>query len=424
MKQSELEFINNLRQSSPYVAQHRGKTLVIYVPGELISKPDALLEFARDIILLKSLSIKVVLTLGATQQIDAAFNEAQLPWETHHNQRITTKAHLVPFQKTIGWVRAQLEAAFSQASAEHQTPNALVSGNWVIAKPKGVIEGIDFQHTGALRKINHQAIESTLNTQQIALITPLTYSLTGEVFNLNTLELAFALSQQLKADKLMIYLPQQQLNGLPKAFSLNEIAQHQDQIPARLVSKLQKYGKGIQRIHLMDQAQPGAILLELFSRDGLGCLIFTDRYHQIRPATHDDVAGILMLISPLEAEGILVKRPRETLEREIPNFTLIEIDQTIVGCAALYPLDATTAELACLAINPLYQGKNLGQELLQTIELKAKQQGFSQLCLLTTHTEHWFIEQGFANAPLSSLPPDRQVCYNYQRQSKVLIKPI
>lgn len=422
MNQSEIEFIHHLRQSSPYMARHRGKTLVIYLPGSLISHPETLLEFAKDCLLLKNLGIQPILTLGATEQIDQACLESGYTWQTHLGQRITEGQHLTLFQQTLGWVRSQLEAAFSQASAEQHSPITLVSGNWAIAQPKGVIDGIDFQHTGRLRKINQAAIKATLDAPQIALLTPLSYSLTGEVFNLNTLELAFALSQQLQVDKLMLYQPSERMAKLPKSMSLTEALNAP--LPNPLSSHLQNYAQGIPRIHLMDEMQPGSILLELFSRDGLGSLIFTDRYHHIRPAKIDDVAGILNVIAPLEKKGILVKRSRETLELEIENFIVLTLDQSIIGCAALYPIDQTTAELACLAVDHDYQGQDFGRELMQNIEQLARQAHFSRLCLLTTHTQHWFIEHGFQPATLQDLPPARQQLYNYQRQSKVLIKPL
>lgn len=428
MKQSELDFINTLRQSSRYIEQHRGKTCVIYLPGELMQSPDTLKQLSQDIGLLHNLGLKIVLVMGASPQIDAALEERGLSWQQHQQFRITTLESLPVFQQTIGLVRSQLEAVFSQASCMLSTPLTLISGNWVIAQPKGVIDGIDFQYTGKLRKINHSAISASLAAGQIALLTPLAYSLTGEVFNLNTLEQACKVANTIQADKLMVFASPQQLQDLPKQISVPELNQlierssNPDQ--ACFLQQLAKTNHAVKRVHIMQQENPGALLLELFTVDGVGTLIFSDRYHQLRPATIEDVGGIIDLISPLEEEGILVKRSRERLELEIENFVVIERDHHIIGCAALYPLTEKMGELSCLAVHANYQGLEIGAELLASIEKKAIQIGLDRLCLLTTHTHHWFIEHGFKLESVADLPAEKQSLYNYQRQSKVLIKPL
>lgn len=428
MHQSELDFTNNLRQASPYIAQHRDKTLVLYLPGEFISNQTALQQLCKDVVLLHNLGIKVVLTLGATPQIDAALSLHGLSWRTHLNTRITENDHLNYFQETIGSVRAQVEAAFSLASAEQKSHITVVSGNWVIAQPKGVIEGIDFQHTGVLRKINH-AIEKTLESDQIALITPLAYSLTGEVFNLNTLDQAYAIATALSAEKLMIFTSSKQLAPLPKSLSLQDTQTFliHNRLPSstqRLLQSALDSGKKINRIHLMNQDNPSALLLELFSRDGLGTLIYTDRYHQLRTAQLDDVVSILNLIHPLQQQGILSERTQASIELDIAHYIVLEIDQQIIGCAALYPIDQVHGELACLAVDPLYRGRSLGEELLDAIQQKAQAQQMHTLFLLTTQTHHWFIEHGFTESSPEQLPTQRQALYNNQRQSKVLKKSL
>ncbi len=366
--------------------------------------------------------------MGASTQLDQAFSKAGFETKFHQQFRITSTEQIETFQKTIGLLRSQLEALFSQATCQHPNPPTIISGNWVIAQPKGVIEGIDFQHTGILRKIHHQAISDCLNSGQVALLTPIAYSLTGEVFNLNTLEQACELASAIQADKLMIYASAKQLENLPKQLSVPQLHEtmqqpHNDQ-QAQLLSQIAKTTHTVKRIHLIDEQNPSALLLELFSRDGSGTLIFSDRYHQLRPATIDDVGGILGLISPLEKEGVLVKRSRERLELEINNFIVIERDQTIIGCAALYHISDSAYELACLAVHPEYQGQELGTELLKAIENKAHSVQAKQLFLLTTHTHHWFIEHGFELTDISALPEAKQSLYNFQRQSKVLVKPL
>ena len=428
MQQSELDFINTLRQSSRYVEQHRGKTCVIYIPGEFSACPESVEELSQDLGLLHNLGLKIVLVMGASAQLDKAFKEHNLYSEFYQQFRITRQVQLEVFQQTVGLLRSQLEALFSKATSSHPHPPTIVSGNWVIAKPKGVIDGIDFQHTGRLRKIHHQAISDCLNSGQVALLTPIAYSLTGEIFNLNTLEQACELASAIEADKLMIYGSQTQLENLPKELSLPQLnALRQtpnNEQQAQMLEQVSKTNHKVKRVHLMNQENPSALLLELFSRDGAGTLIFSDRYHQIRNATIDDVGGILNLISPLEQEGILVKRSRERLELEIENFIVIERDQVVIGCAAIYQITEKQFELACLAVNSEYQGQKLGLELLKAIESKAKQASANTLFLLTTHTHHWFIEHGFELTNIDELPTKKKTLYNFKRNSKVLTKPL
>lgn len=428
MQPSELEFINSLRQSSRYIEQHRGKTCVIYLPGELLLEASSRHQLAQDIGLLHNLGLKIVLVMGATPQIDSALTAHGIEWQNHQQFRITHGEMLPVFQHAIYDVKTQLEASFSQSTCQQRSPLTITSGNWVIAQPKGIIEGIDFQHTGVLRKVNHQAIASNLEAGHIVLLTPLAYSLTGEIFNLNTLEQACEVASALKADKLMLFTQPEILAGLPKHLSLPKLdaacKQPQTDQQARLLNQVRQASANVKRIHLIDKQDPSAILVELFTRDGCGTLIFSDRYHQVRQAQIEDVGGILELIEPLEQKGILVKRSRERLELEINNFTVLERDGDIIGCGALYLHDSNMGELACLAVHPAYQGQELGTELLSAIEAQAQQAGLDTLFLLTTHTHHWFIEHGFQLGELSKLPASKQALYNFQRNSRVLIKPL
>ena len=428
MQQSDLEFITSLRQSSRYIEQHRGKTVVIHVPGEILLEEDARKQLTQDMGLLHNLGIKIVLVMGASPQLDQALVNNGISWQMHQQFRITSVDMLSVFQQTVSLVRNQLEANFSQASCTQSQAITITSGNWIIAQPKGVVEGIDFQHTGKLRKVNHQAISSNLESGQICLLTPLAYSLTGEIFNLNTFEQACEVASAIKADKLMLFTNHQETAGLPKQLSVPQLHQalntSDTSLQQRFLNQLLKTSDQVKRIHLMDQHETSAILIELFTRDGSGTLIFSDRYHQVRQATIEDVGGVIDLISPLEQQAILVKRSRERLELEITNFIILERDQHIIGCAALYPHDSGFGELACLAVHPAYQGQELGSELLAAIESVAQANKINRLFLLTTHTHHWFIEHGFQESSIDTLPEAKQALYNFQRNSKVLIKKL
>jgi amino-acid N-acetyltransferase len=433
MKKSELEFINNLRQISPYVSLHKGKTFVIYLPSQFIDLENPatapLQQFIKDLILLNRLQIKTVIVCGAKQQLNTAFAKNNLDWKVSNGYRITEAKHLEVLQQTIGKIKSNIESTMTQASAEHENPVSIVSGNWVSAKPKGIIDGIDFHHTGCVRKIDYKSINAILESGQIALLTPLGYSLLGDVFNLNTQEQSFAVASLLQADKLIMFVEPDLLTNLPselnpqslqKIIDIETIESNQKQLLNGIVSTQ----PNIKRIHLIDQQYPSAILLELFSLDGRGTLISMDQCHHTRQANSDDIAGILRLVQPLEETGVLVKRSRELLALEIDNFYVVSRNNTVIGCVALYPITANQAELACLVISEDYQKQNIGRQLLKTIETKAKQQGIASLIVLTTQTSDWFIEHGFKAIEIQSLPKLKQNLYNFQRNSKALQKNI
>lgn len=179
------------------------------------------------------------------------------------------------------------------------------------------------------------------------------------------------------------------------------------------------------RSHIVSYAEDGALLTELFTRGGGGTLVSQEQFEVVREATIEDVGGLLELISPLEEQGILVRRSREVLEREIEQFSVVEREGMIIACAALYPIaDSEAGELACLAVNPEYRHGGRGDELLERIESRARQMGLNTLFVLTTRTAHWFRERGFAPSGVERLPAARASLYNYQRNSKIFEKAL
>ena len=179
------------------------------------------------------------------------------------------------------------------------------------------------------------------------------------------------------------------------------------------------------RAHLIGRKRDGAILEELFTRDGIGTMISVDSLDNLRPATIEDVGALLSIIEPLERQGILVARPRALLEREIERFFLAEHDGQVIGCAALYPFpEANKAELACLAVNPDYRREGYGERLMKAIERAAKEHGINTLFVLTTRTAAWFTERGFRQATVADLPEKKQALYNFERASQVYVKQI
>ncbi len=435
--QNTPDFLQWFRQATPYIHAFRGRTFVLAFDGAAVAS-DAFAELIHDIALLNSLGIRLVLVHGARPQIEARLKEKGTKLEYINGIRLTTDDALPCVKEAAGSVRIEIEAQLSMGLANSPMAGAKIrvtSGNFVTAKPLGVREGIDYRHTGEVRRVDAEAIEQRLADDNIVLLSPLGYSPTGEVFNLTANEIATATAAALKADKLLFLTEAEGIHDIDKQL-LRELSVDQAQ---QLILKQQstddelqylRYAVqacryGVNRVHLIDRQIDGALLKELFTRDGVGTLISAISYENTREASIEDVGGILELIAPLESDGVLVRRSREQLELEINNFTVIERDNTIIGCAALYPFqDEAIAELACVAIHHEYRNTGRGDLLLNTIEKNAKQSGIERLFVLTTHTAHWFQERGYEPDTLNALPIERQALYNYQRKSKVFVKKL
>ena len=440
-------YVNWFRHSSPYINAYRGCVFVIMLPGEALEQEN-FWNIAHDITLLNSLGVKLVLVHGARPQIEAALAAAGLRLETHealkdklHNEvRVTTPASLEVIKGVVGRLRIEIEAAFSMGltnSPMHGADINLVGGNFIVAQPFGVSNGIDYSHTGEVRKVDFEAIRRQLDTGNIVLLSTLGYSTTGEVFNLTVEEVAAAAAIALSADKLLIYGSEpgildgegQRISKL-SADEARALIRHKiattgvDEQLRNLELGMAACQATVKRAQVISYLDDGALLIELFTRDGTGTLITQEQYEQIRTATIDDVGGILELIEPLENAGILVHRSRELLETEITKFTVIEREGAIIACGALYQLDDNNGELACLVTHPEYRKANRAQQMLEWLENKARQLGLKRLFVLTTKSPHWFLERGFREWPVGELPEKKKGLYNYQRNSKVFAKEV
>ncbi|MEH6605236.1 MAG: amino-acid N-acetyltransferase [Pseudomonadales bacterium] len=425
------DYVDWFRRSSPYINAHRGRTFVILLSGEAVASEN-FCNIVHDIALLNSLGVKLVLVHGARPQISVRMQQAGLEDQYHNGLRITDEAALSCVSEATGAVRAFIEAQLSMGlpnSPMHLSHIRVCGGNFVVAKPMGVHEGVDYLHTGEVRRIDTQSIESYLESGALALVSAVGYSPTGEMFNLSAESVATELAAGLQADKLIVFSDQPGLyheNGdLLHELKLSEASFLLEKNPDNSLLKcvVEACRGGVQRAQVISYLDDGALIKELFTRDGCGSLIYQDTYESLRTAVIDDVGGVLELIEPLEKNGTLVRRSRELLETEIARFTVMERDGMIIACAALYPfIKEGLAELACVVTHPDYRGDNRGERLLNDLEKQAKTLGIQQLFVLTTQTTHWFMEQGFSTSNVEQLPERRQALYNLQRNSKVLIK--
>ena len=443
-------FVTWFRSVAPYVNGFRGKTFVVAFGGEVVAD-GKFVELVHDLNLLASLGVRLVLVHGARPQIEAQLKERKLQAIYIRGMRVTDTAALQCVKESVGRMRVEIEALLSMGLPNSPMANAAIrvaSGNFVTARPVGVVAGVDLMHTGEVRKVDAAAIRSRLEQGEVVLLSPLGYSPTGEIFNLTLENVATAAAIALSAEKLIFLMDTPGIEAKPANKSANKpgtllreltVAEGKalfagaENKSAKLSGDAQLYlpcaveacEGGVARVHLISRHVDGAILQELFTRGGIGSMVSQGPLQTLRKAGIEDVGGILQLIEPLEAEGTLVRRERERLEMEISRFVVLEHDRMIVGCAALYPFpDEKVGELACLAVHPDYRNAGCGDALLKHIEARAKTKGIKKLFVLTTRTAHWFVERGFEEAGIEKLPKSKQGLYNYQRRSKVFMKKI
>lgn len=426
--------ISWFRNTAPYIHLHRGATFVVTVPGEVQDR-GFLAGLLHDLALLSSLGVRLVVVQGSRPQIDRRLSEAGLSSQMHQDMRITDSQSMPPLLQAVGAQRLELEALLSMSLPNSPMQGANLrtgAGNFVTAQPLGVVDGVDFQLTGRVRRVDTQGINTLLDDGRIVLLSTLGYSPTGEAFNLDHLDVAISTAKALQADKLLLLGRSPGVhNGegtLIRQCTAGDSAgiDPADAQEARLLSGASQACRGgVPRCHIVSYEDRDAMLTELFTTDGSGTLVTQQAYEQSRWASIGDVGGILELITPLEETGVLLKRSRELLEAEIGRFRILERDGRILACAALYPFpEARSGELACIVSDPAYRGEQRAKRLLNELEEEALKQGLSSVFVLTTQTAHWFLEQGFGETSLESLPKERKALYNLQRNSKVFSKQL
>ncbi|GAB2874373.1 amino-acid N-acetyltransferase [Microbulbifer echini] len=425
--------LNWFRHAAPYINDLRGRTLVVGIPGDGLEHHN-FRNLVHDLALLASLGVRLVVVHGSRAQVSRALDERGIENRFHGSKRITDRESLEVIKAAVGRLRFDIEAAFSQGLPDSPMARSalkVISGNLVTARPCGILDGVDLGWTGTVRRMEINTIEQALDQGALVLLSPLGTSLTGELFNINYLDLAAEAARALRAEKLVLFREPAQL--LLDDNPVNELSIVQaEQAATRVQSEtlrcaIRACNSGIARVHLLSYCQNGALIQELFRREGAGTMIYRDSYEVVRRARITDVGGILGLIRPLEKQGVLVRRSREKLEAEIEHFTLVEVDGTPVACAALYPIQeeggpTSAAEIACVASHPDFRGGGRGAKLMRHLERQARTIHICELYVLTTQTEHWFIEQGFEQVNVSDLPASRKSLYNIQRNSRILRK--
>jgi amino-acid N-acetyltransferase len=437
-------FVPWFRAVAPHIHAYHGKTFVVAITGELIAA-GKLSSFAQDLAILHAMGIKLVLVHGFRPQVNEQLRSKGHEARYSHGLRITDAVALDSAQEAAGQLRFEIEAAFSQGLPNTPMANAIVrviSGNFLTARPVGIVDGVDFIHSGVVRKVDGAAIRKAIDTGAMVLLSPFGFSPTGEAFNLTMEDVATSTAIALQADKLLFIT---EVPGIHE--DMNDAESPIDTELAladaeRLLTSLPRPEKptdpafylqhcvracrgGVERSHILPFAMDGALLMEVFTHDGIGTMVVDEKLESLREATSDDIGGVLQLIEPFEQDGTLVKRSRTEIERDIGHYTVIEHDGVIFGCAALYPYpEARTAEMAALTVSPQVQSQGDGERILKRVEQRAKAMGLDSIFVLTTRTMHWFIKRGFNQVDPDWLPEARKRKYNWDRRSQVLVKKL
>jgi len=430
-------FVKWFRAATPYIHQWGGATFVIAFGGEVLADGE-FQQLTHDINVLVSLEVRVVLVHGTRPQIEEQMRQHGVTPRYEGARRVTDHEALACVKEANGIVRVEMEALLSMELANSPMWGADIrvsSGNFVTAKPVGVVGGVDFQHKGEVRKVDAEGIRKRLDDHEVVLISPIGFSPTGDVFNCTLEDVATQTASALGADKLIFLIEKAgALDTRGRLISELTVKQAKellgkptlaDDVQIYLPHAIKACESGVKRAHLISRKVDGALLIELFTHHGIGTMVVPEVPESIRPAQKSDIPGMLQILEPLEQQGILVRRTSEELERDLGCFFVIEADGNILGTAAIYPFpDERTAELAALAVNPFYRDGGRGERLLKFAEGQAKAAGLDSLFVLSTRTTHWFIERGFAEADVSKLPPKRRSSYNYDRRSKVFLKEL
>ncbi|RYZ05689.1 MAG: amino-acid N-acetyltransferase [Comamonadaceae bacterium] len=440
-------FVPWFRSVAPYIHMHRGKTFVVGIAGEAIAA-GKLQNIAQDLALIQSMGVKVVLVHGFRPQVNEQLRAKGHEARYSHGMRITDEVALDCAQEAAGQLRYEIEAAFSQGLPN--TPMAgstvrVISGNFITARPVGVLDGVDFKHSGLVRKVDAPGILRTLEFGAMVLMSPFGFSPTGEAFNLTMEEVATSVAISIQADKLIFLteipgirvqseepgsddnpidteLP---LDAARKLLATLSPAQRPTDTAFYLQHCVKACEGGVERSHILPFAVDGSLLLEVYVHDGIGTMVVDEKLESLREATADDIGGILQLIEPFERAGTLVKRSRTEIERDVALYTVIEHDGVIFGCAALYPYpEARTGEMAALTVSPQTQSQGDGERILKRIEQRARAARMESIFVLTTVTMHWFIKRGFVPVDPDWLPEARKRKYNWDRRSQVLVKKL
>lgn len=423
--------LTDLRGILQYIPQFREKTFVISIDGAIVTSEN-FGNILMDIAVLRSLNIRLVLVHGASAQIHALAEEKGVSASNLDGSGITDEATLKLALTAANRLTHEILEGLSANDLRAASTNA------IIAHPLGILHGVDHQFTGKVERVDVELCQKLLDNGIIPVLPPLGFDGDGKTYRVNSDSIAVAAAAALKAAKLMfitthdgIPVGNRVIRQMPVADLETVLAMQKDEVHADMLSKalhaVAACKAGVPRVHVINGAVEEGLLAEVFTNEGVGTLIYGNEFQQIRRALKKDVRSILNLTKPSVASEELVKRTHASVEKQLGDYFIFEIDKNPVACVALhtYP-EHKKAELACLYVSPAHENQGIGRKLIQFVENKARELGFEELLTLSTQAFTYFQSKGgFAEGSPENLPPGRREKYDQSgRNSKVLVKKL
>ena len=445
-----LEKAERIRDVIRYIKRFKNATVVIYLDDDVIDSP-LFVNHIRDIALIHQAGLRVIIVPGARKKIDSVLAKNNISWTYQNGSRITPP-EAMPLIRNAAFDAANV--VMTSLAGENLTA---VIGNWVRARGKGVLSGIDFATAGEIDKLDDNTIETILNSGFIPIFPCIGWSLNGKPYNISSSQLAAQIATHLHADKLFFLLPNAELSenffNIPKDFGLSpegcipamnieevndflklnskrkektqtcqtptEIYSPEEKILSMLQLAKKAVESGVTRVHILNGSIEGTLPCEIFSDLGSGTMIYKSNYGKFRAMRREDISAVLSLMRPFVKKEILLPRSESQMEAEYNDFIVYELDGAVRACAALHIYDRTQAEIAALAVDETCAHIGIGPKMIEYLIEKAKTISIESVFILTTQTADWFEKQGFVPDKIETLPEKRRKLWNPQRGSKL-----
>lgn len=433
-----LEKAERIRDVIRYIKRFKNATVVIYLDDDIIDSP-LFVSHIRDIALIHQAGLRVILVPGARRKIDEYLSKNGISWTYENGIRITP-AEAMPLIKNAAFDAANV--VMTSLAGENLTA---VIGNWVRARGKGVLGGVDFATAGEIDKLDDNTIKTILDSGFIPIFPCIGWSLNGKPYNISSAQLASQIATHLQADKLFFLLPDAELSAknftIPKELGLSP----EGCVPAMNIEELDEFlevnnlqtndsekkiismlnlakksvESGVTRVHILNGSIEGTLPCEIFSDLGSGTMIYKSNYGKFRAMRREDISAVLSLIRPFVSKEILLPRSEQQMEAEYNDFIVYELDGAVRACAALHIYDRTQAEIAALAVDETCAHIGIGPKMIEYLIEKAKTVSIESVFILTTQTADWFEKQGFVADSIDTLPERRRKKWNPKRGSKL-----
>lgn len=453
MEESTLiENAERIRDVIRYIKKFKNVAIVIHIDNEIMDSP-LFVSQIRDIAMIHQAGLKVIIVPGARLKIDETLSKNNIKWSYKNGVRITT-ADAMPLIKNAAFDAANI--VMTSLAGENLTA---VIGNWVRARGKGVLSGVDYGTAGEIDKLDDETIKTVLNNGFIPIFPCIGWSLNGKPYNISSTLLASQIATHIHADKLFFLLPNAEISqkifvipeeigvssdGSVPAMNLEELdsflqansdEQNQTNRETQKKSEIESHNKstiitmlelakksvldGVTRVHILNGSLEGTLPCEIFSDFGSGTMVYSSNYGKIRAMRREDISGVLSVMRPFIKKEILLPRTEKQLEAEYNNYVVYELDGAVRACAALHIYDRNQAEIAAVAVDESCSHIGVGPKIIKYLIEKAKSINLNSVFIMTTQTADWFEKQGFTPDDISTLPEERRKIWNPKRGSKL-----